>query len=145
MYQFKFLQWFLLPGVQIWLSLVGSLVSLSLFFFFKFIYFFSQVSLSSPEDSSPDSGPADSLATSQAWVAVTLLLPLLIFLLLSRVPFLLCSAYPNHTHPSLQALSSPPSPGSCSRTPKVEKLSSSSLDPCSFYNYNSFGMYHFQS
>ena len=29
--------------------------------------------------------------------------------------------------------------------PKVEKLSSSSLDPYSFYNYNSFGMYHFQS
>ena len=54
MYQFKFLQWFLLPGVRIWLSQVGS-----------------QVSLTSPEDSSPDSGPADSLATSQAWVAVT--------------------------------------------------------------------------
>ena len=69
MYQFKFLQWFLLLGVQIWLSQVGS-----------------QVSLTSSGDSSPDSGPADSLATSQAWVAVTPLLPLLIFLLLSRVP-----------------------------------------------------------
>ena len=113
MYQFKFLQWFLLPGVWIWLSQVGS-----------------QVSLTSPEDSSPDSGPADSLATSQAWVAVTWLLPSLIFLLLSRVPFFLCSAYPNYTHPSL--LSNPPSPGSCSRTPKVKQLASSSLDPYSF-------------
>ena len=64
------------------------------------------------------------------------MLALLIFLPLSRVPFFLCSAYPNHTHSSLQALSRPPSLGSCSLAPKVKKLSSSSLDPYSFITTN---------